>query len=376
MSITTPRHLLIFILAWGLVGGALPSCTPHAQAARIKDLADFQGVRSNPLIGYGIVVGLQATGDSASSLFANRSLAGLLSKLGIVVDPNVLKVTNVAAVMVTADLPPFAHIGEALDVTLSSIGDASNLQGGTLLATPLLGVDGEVYAVSQGPVSIGGFAAATGQGDQVQQNHLTVGRVPSGALIEKEFGIVLEGRKAMRLVLREKDFTTAARIAIALNDKIAAGTAHAFDAGTIEVQIPGDYAMDPVTFLARVEDVEVEPDRTAAVVLNERTGTVVMGAGVRISPVAISHGNLSIRISTRTSVSQPSPFSEVGSTVAFDNSEIVIQEQGANLAIVQGVTIAELIKTLNLVGASPRDLIAILQAIRAAGALQAELRII
>ncbi len=284
--------------------------------------------------------------------------------------------TNVAAVMVTADLPPFARIGEALDVTLSSIGDATNLQGGTLLATPLLGVDSEVYALAQGPVSIGGFAASTSQGDQVQQNHLTVGRIPRGALIEKEVALALEGRKAIRIVLHEKDFTTAARIAIALNEKIAPGTAHAFDAGTIEVQIPSDYAADPVTFLARVEDVEVQPDRTAAVVLNERTGTVVMGADVRISPVAISHGNLSIRISTRTSVSQPAPFSEVGSTVAFDNSEIVIQEQGSNLAIVQGVTIAELIKTLNLVGASPRDLIAILQAIRAAGALQAELRII
>jgi flagellar P-ring protein precursor FlgI len=363
-------------VALTLVVAVALAIAPAARGARIKDLTEFQGVRSNPLIGYGLVVGLQATGDSAASLFANRSLAGLLAKLGIVVDPNVVRVTNVAAVMVTAELPPFARVGEAIDVTLSSIGDAENLQGGTLLATPLLGVDGQVYALSQGPVSTGGFAATSAQGDQVQQNHLTVARIPAGALVERELAVPLEGRERVRLLLREKDFVTSSRIAAALNERMGAGTAHAADAGTVELSVPADSQANPVPFLARVEEVDVEPDRAAVVVLNERTGTVVIGAEVRIGAVAISHGNLSIRISTRTAVSQPGPFAEVGATVAFDNSEVVVQEQGSKLGIVQGVTIGELVRTLNAIGASPRDLIAILQAIRAAGALQAELRII
>ena len=351
-------------------------CPLVSGAARIKDLADFQGIRSNPLLGYGLIVGLQGTGDSAASLFASRSLAGLLSKLGIVVDPKLVKVTNVAAVMVTADLPPFARIGEPLDVTVSSIGDSANLQGGTLLATPLLGVNGEVFALAQGAVSIGGFSATTGQGDRVQQNHPTVGRVPGGALVERELPFSLDDRDSMRLVLHEKDFTTAARMAHEINRKIGGGTARAADSGTIEVRIPSRHQGETVGFLAMVEDIEVRPDRAARVVLNERTGTVVMGAEVRIAAVAIAHGSLTVRISTRTSVSQPAPFSEVGSTVAFDNQEIVVQERGSKMAVVQGVTVAKLVRTLNAIGATPRDLIAILQAIKAAGSLHAELKII
>ncbi len=347
-----------------------------SHATRIKNLGNFQGVRPNPLMGYGLIVGLQGTGDSAASLFANRSLAGLLSKLGIVVDPDELKVTNVAAVMVTAELPPFARIGDTLDVTVSSIGDSDNLQGGTLLATPLLGVDGEVFALAQGAVSIGGFSATTGQGDRVQNNHPTVARIPQGALVERELALELKNRRSIRLILRDKDFTTAARTALELNKKLGHGIAHATDAGTVEISIPDGAQADPVTFLARVEDVEVEPDRSAAIVLNERTGTVVMGSDVRVSAVAIAHGNLSVRISTRTAVSQTAPFAEVGTTVTFDNEEIVVQEQGSNLAVVQGVTIGELVRALNAIGASPRDLIAILQAMKVAGALHAELKII
>jgi flagellar P-ring protein precursor FlgI len=361
--------LLLCFLTWLLFATA-------TDAARVKDLAGFQGVRSNPLIGYGIVVGLQGTGDTATSLFANRSLAGLLAKLGIVVEPNLVNVTNVAAVMVTADLPPFARIGEALDVTVSSIGDSSNLQGGTLLATPLLGVDGEVFALAQGPVSIGGFSTSTGGGDRVGQNHPTVGRIPGGALVERELTVRLDNRESVRLVLHQKDFTTAARVARELNTKLGNGIAHAADAGTVEIRVPESHQNRLVTFLARIEDVKVQPDRSATVVLNERTGTVVMGAEVRISAVAIAHGNLTVRIDNKTSVSQPAPFSEVGTTVAFDNTEIVVQERGTPLAVVQGITIAELVRALNAIGASPRDLIAILQAIKAAGALQAELKII
>ena len=347
-----------------------------AGAVRIKNLVDVQGVRPNPLMGYGIVVGLQGTGDTAASLFTNRSLAGLLAKLGIVVDSNELAVTNVAAVMVTADLPPFARIGEFLDVTVSSIGDSGNLQGGTLLATPLLGVDGQVYALAQGAVSIGGFSVSTGQGDRVQQNHPTVARIPHAAIVERELVIPFAGRKEIRLLLHEKDFTTAARIAVALNQRFGEGTARATDAGAIDIVIPEGYQASPVPFLAQIEEIDVEPGRKARIVLNERTGTVVIGAEVRIGPVAISHGNLSVQISARTNVSQPAPFSETGTTVVFENDEIVVQERGSNLILVQGAAIGELVRTLNSLGASPRDLIAILQAMRAAGVLQAELKII
>jgi flagellar P-ring protein precursor FlgI len=347
---------------------------------RVKDLTDFAGTRTNPLLGYGLVVGLKGTGDSATSLFANRSLAGLLAKLGIVVDPGSVAVTNVAAVMVTAELPAFARVGDALDVTISSIGDSDNLQGGTLLATPLLGVDGEVYALSQGPVSIGGFAASTGQGDRVQQNHPTVARIPRGALVERELAPVLADRDRLRLLLHDKDFTTAHRIALALNRALGGELAHASDAGTVDVSIPEAQRGDPVAFFARIEDVRVEPDRAARVVLNERTGTVVIGADVRISAVAITHGNLTIRVATETRVSQPAPFAEKGDTVVFDNDELVVEEvnspAGSPLLVVQGVTVRELVETLNRLGASPRDLISILQAIRAAGALQAELTLI
>jgi flagellar P-ring protein precursor FlgI len=360
------------VAAFGL---ALALATAPAHAAKVKDLAEIQGVRSNPLLGYGIVVGLQGTGDSSGSLFANRSLAGLLAKLGIVVSPNNLKVTNVAAVMVTATLPPYARTGEALDVTVSSIGDSKSLQGATLLASPLLGVDGQVYALAQGPVTIGGFALAGG-GDSVQQNHTTVGRIPRGAIVERELGYELGERGYVTLILRQKDFTTAARMAAAVNAKLAMPVARAADAGTVEIQIPADARGDPVTFIARIEEVDVVPGGRAAVVVNERTGTVVMGAEVEILPVAIAHGNLSITVSTRTEVSQPAPFAETGATVVFDNEEIVVQEEGSSLILVHGATIGELVRSLNAIGVTPRDLIAILQAVHVAGALQGELRII
>ncbi len=363
-----PLSALALLLALGLCGSA--------NAIQIKNLAEVQGVRSNPLIGYGLVVGLQGTGDSSASLFANQTLAGFLAKLGIVVDPDEVSVTNVAAVMVTADLPPFARIGETVDVTVSSIGDSSNLQGGTLLATTLLGVDGEVYALAEGAISIGGFSVSSNQGDRVQQNHSTVGRIPHAAIVERELVVPFDDRQEIRLLLHEKDFTTAARIAVSLNERFGEETAHATDAGSVQIKVPERYQKHAVPFLAQVEEIEIEPGRIARVVLNERTGTVVIGADVRISAVAISHGNLSVQISARTNVSQPTPFSETGTTVEFENDEIVVQERGSNLVLVQGVAIGELVRTLNSLGASPRDLIAILQAMKAAGVLLAELRII
>jgi len=350
--------------------------TAPVQAARVKDLAEIQGVRSNPLIGYGIVVGLQGTGDSSSSLFANRSLAGLLAKLGIVVRADDLNVTNVAAVMVTAELPAFARVGEAIDVTVSSIGDSKSLQGATLLATPLLAVDGEIYGLAQGAVTIGGFALSGGSGDSVQQNHPTVGRIPRGAIVEREVGYEIHGKESVQLILHDKDFTTAARMADALNSAFEKPLAKARDSGTIEVAIPLEQQSDPVPFLARLQETQVVPGRAAAIVMNERTGTVVMGAEVEISPVAIAHGNLSITVSKRTEVSQAEPLAKQGATVVFQNDEIVVQEQGSKLIVVQGVTIGELVSSLNAIGVTPRDLIAILQAVKAAGALQGQLRII
>jgi flagellar P-ring protein precursor FlgI len=362
-------------LALALALAAALALTGPAGAARVKDLADLQGFRSNPLLGYGLVVGLKGTGDSSGSLFANRSLAGLLSKLGIVVQ-GPLKVTNVAAVMVTSELPPFARVGQTLDVTVSSLGDAQSLQGAMLLATPLLGVDAQVYAVAQGPVTIGGYSAQSAQGDSVQQNHPTVGRTPGGAIVEREIPLELHERASLRLILRQQDLTTAARMALAVNQAIGPGIAHAADAGSVDIEIPQEHRDDPVPFLARIQELSVEPGRAAIVVLNERTGTVVMGSEVELAPVAIAHGALSIRVAARTQVSQPAPFSEKGSTVAFDNDVLVVQEQGSKLAVVQGVTIGELVHSLNSIGASPRDLIAILQAVRAAGALRAELKVI
>ena len=299
-----PLSALALLLALGLCGSA--------NAIQIKNLAEVQGVRSNPLIGYGLVVGLQGTGDSSASLFANQTLAGFLAKLGIVVDPDEVSVTNVAAVMVTADLPPFARIGETVDVTVSSIGDSSNLQGGTLLATTLLGVDGEVYALAEGAISIGGFSVSSNQGDRVQQNHPTVGRIPHAAIVERELVVPFDDRQEIRLLLHEKDFTTAARIAVSLNERFGEETAHATDAGSVQIKVPERYQKHAVPFLAQVEEIEIEPGRIARVVLNERTGTVVIGADVRISAVAISHGNLSVQISARTNVSQPTPFSDDG----------------------------------------------------------------
>jgi flagellar P-ring protein precursor FlgI len=244
-----------------------------------------------------------------------------------------------------------------------------------LLATPLLGVDGEVFALAQGALSIGGFAGSTDSGDSVQQNHPTVGRIPRGALVERELVNTLRDRPTFSLILHEKDFTTAARMADAVNRRVA-GSAHAADAGTVVVSIPESQRANPVPFLALIQELDVTPGRSATVVLNERTGTVVIGSEVSIAAVAITHGNLSIRVGTRTEVSQPAPFAKAGDTVVFDNAEIVIQEEGSSLVLVQGVTIGELVRALNSTGATPRDLIAILQAVKAAGALQAELKII
>lgn len=353
-----------------LLAVALP-----CQAVRVKDIASIRGVRENQVIGYGLVVGLNGTGDKSGTEFTVRSLASMLAKLGIGVDPNTIDVKNVAAVMVTSNLPAFSRNGSRIDALISSIGDAASLEGGTLLMTPLFGTDGEVYAIAQGPISVGGFSAGGGGGSSVQKNHPTVGRIVNGATIEKELLHALEGQE-IQLALGAADFTTALRAASAINERMGARVAHAQDAGTLRILVPEARSQDLVRFVAEIEAVEFEPDARAVVVLNERTGTVVMGADVRIAEVAVSHGSLSITVSATNSVSQPAPFSE-GETVEVQNDEIEAIEEGAALALVGGgVSIAELVRGLNAMGVSPRDLIAILQTIKASGALAADLEIL
>ncbi|MBW2515219.1 MAG: flagellar basal body P-ring protein FlgI [Deltaproteobacteria bacterium] len=361
---------------WALIVSTV--LVAEAAAVRIKDIADIKGVRQNQLVGYGLVVGLEGTGDSDSALFTIQSLASLLEKMGVTVQTSDIDdVENVAAVMVTADLPAFASLGSRLDVLVSSIGDAENLQGGTLLFTPLRAADGNVYAVAQGPVSTGGFAVSGNSGDQVQKNFPTVGRVVGGALVEKELHSNFNQKNALTLALKDPDFTTASRVAQAINRAFYSQLAHTENAGSIRVTVPENYLGNTVQFVTMIESLGVTPDMVSKVVVNERTGTVIMGENVRIATIAIAHGNLSIQINESQDVSQPLPFSRGGETVVTPESEIVVQEGKNPIFLVEsGVSIGEVVKALNALGVSPRDLIAIFQALKAAGALQAELEII
>jgi flagellar P-ring protein precursor FlgI len=348
-----------------------------AQAARIKDIANIRGVRQNQLFGYGLVVGLDGSGDGNKSLFTVQSLASMLEKMGVTIDPDDLKVKNVAAVMITADLPPFARTGSRIDVLVNSIGDAKNLQGGTLLLTPLKGADGKVYAVAQGPVSTGGFSYGKGTGTGVQKNFPTVANIVGGALIEREIANNFNERELLTLALHAPDFTTATRMAQAINAAFGDVLAHAPDAGTIEVKVPDLYRGRSVELVALIENIGVTPDIVSKIIINERTGTVIMGENVRIATIAIAHGNLSIQVNRQDNVSQPLPFSRGGQTVVTSDRDMVVQEGSNPLFLVEsGVSIGEVVRALNALGVSPRDLIAIFQALKAAGALQAELQII
>ena len=347
-------------------------------AARIKDLVNLEGVRSNQLLGYGLVTGLNGTGDDDATVFTNQSLASMLQRLGVTIAPELIediKAENVAAVMVTAELPPFARAGNRLDVEVSSIGNAESLRGGTLLMTPLKGPDGRVYAVAQGEVSVGGYSFGGNAGGGAKKNHPTVGRIAGGALVEAEIPMALLDGGRIRAALRSPDFSTADRIVRAINAAAGAGTARALDAGTLEILLPPSARDDPVHFLSEIEGLEVRPDTYARVVLNERTGTVVMGENVRISTVAVSHGNLSIRIKERYGVSQPRALAQ-GRTVVVPDTEVRVKEEKRKLMVVpEGVSIGEVVQALNAIGVAPSDLIAIFQAIQAAGALQGELKI-
>ncbi|RME81400.1 MAG: flagellar basal body P-ring protein FlgI [Zetaproteobacteria bacterium] len=340
----------------------------------MKDLADFAGVRGNALVGYGIVVGLNGTGDSATSApFTVSSIVAMLEKLGVNVRgfASRLKPKNAAAVIVTAELPPFARPGTRIDVHVSSLGDAKSLRGGELLATPLVGGDGQVYAVAQGPVLVGGFAAG-GQAASTTVNHPTVGRIPQGARVERPAPRAFDrGQAVVVLQLHRPDFTTALRMAEAINAVFGAEIAEAVDAGTVEVK---NIQHDAVRLAARIEQIELATDQPTVVIVDERTGTVVMGGEVSLDPVAVSHGDISVTIREQPQVSQPAPFSE-GETTTVPRTNVEVKEEKAKLVMLdRQPKLKDLVAALNAVGASPSDLIAVLQALKAAGALHAELR--
>lgn len=368
------KRLWVCAILSGLVFSVLP---PSADAVRIKDMTSIEGVRDNTLIGYGLVVGLNGTGDKAGTTFTIQALVSMLNKMGVFLDPSTVKVKNVAAVIVTAKLPPFMKTGGRVDVVVSSLGDATSLNGGTLLLTPLRGPDQQVYAVSQGPISVGGFVG--GDASKIQKNHPTVGTIGGGALVEREVDSGFESLEYVRLLLRNQDHTTATRVAQAINARMGRETtAITVDAGTVRFQVPERYLGRVTDLMAVVEVLDVEVDTPARVVVNERTGTIVMGHQIRISDVAVSHGNLTIRVQQRLKVSQPLPFGPEGSTtVVVPEEEISISEENDKLTVLrEGATIGGVVRGLNEIGVSPRDMVSILQAIKAAGALQGELEII
>lgn len=348
---------------------------PALGQVRIKDIAGVQGVRSNQLIGYGLVVGLDGTGDSNSTIFTAQSVVNALQKMGVTVSQSSVKVKNVAAVMVTADLPPFARNGNRIDVTVSSMGDARSLQGGTLLQTPLQGADNEVYAVSQGPISIGGFNFAAG-GSKVQKNHVSAGRIPGGAIVEREVPSSFSDGRSIQIDLKDPDFTTANRIAEAITAKMTGASATATDPSTVQVMLPTNGSTNLVRFMAQVESLTVTPDTAAKIVVNERTGTVVIGGEVRVSPCAIAHGSLQVKVDNTPVVAIPPPFSRNGKPVVLPQKDVTIKENPAQLAAVSSnTTVEQLVKALNGMGVTPRDLIAILQAMRAAGHISADVEV-
>jgi len=364
--------LAILLLGTGLIAGP-------ARAERIKDVATLQGVRSNQLIGYGLVVGLDGGGDkNTSSPQTEQSLRNLLTQLGVVVPPiQRLKPKNVAAVSLTAELPPFAKPGMRIDVTVSSIGDAKELRGGTLLMAPLKGADGQVYAVAQGDLIVGGMSASGADGSSVTVNIPTAGRIPGGATVERAVATPFASGDSLTLNLRDGDFTTAKRVADAINKSVGAGVAQAIDASSIRVHAPMD-ASERVDFVATIENLEVRSaDAVARVIVNARTGTVIINSAVRVSPAAVSHGNLIVTISENPQVSQPQPFAR-GRTVVTPQSDVQVAQEGGNRMFVfrPGVSLDALVRAVNQVGAAPGDVVAILDALKRAGALKAELVVI
>ncbi|MFH0810003.1 MAG: flagellar basal body P-ring protein FlgI [Pseudomonadota bacterium] len=365
------RRLVVALLLLALLPGM-------AWATRLKDITRVRGVRSNQLVGYGLVVGLKGTGDKQQVTFTMQALANMAERLGgLKVSTGTLRAQNVATVMITAELPPFATVGNNLDITVSSVGDCQSLQGGTLLLAPLKGIDDQIYALAQGPVVVGGYAVGGAGGGGAQKNHPTVARIVGGATVEREIPVALASSGSLLLALEQPDFTTAERVAQVVNGHLGGAWAQALDAGRIKLAVPPSYRERPALLLAELERLEVCPDTIAKIVLNERTGTVVMGENVRLSTLAVAHGNLSIVVKEQVNVSQAQPLAPGGQTVATPETNVQVQEGENKLVLIPaGVSIGEIVRGLNAVGVTPRDLITIFQAMKAAGALQAELEVI
>jgi len=356
-----------------LVAGLGLAASASAAPVRVKELVDVQGVRDNSIFGYGLVVGLAGTGDTPMVLFTSQSISGMLGRLGIRIDPKDVMVRNVAAVMVTARLPSYARPGTHLDVNVGSMGDARSLAGGVLLVTPLTGPDGQVYAIAQGPVQAGGFDMRS-SGSRIQKNQPTSGTVPNGASIERAVLANL-AKGPLVLGLRRPDFTTALRISDAINKALGGESAHAMDPATIEVKPAPEWKDKLVGLLAKIEALEVDPDQRARIVVSERTGTIVAGEGVRIRPVAVAHGGLSISVTQTPFASQPNPLTR-GRTVTGRTANVEAQEaNGRAVALPATTSVEDLVKALNMIGVGPRDLVAVLQAMKAAGAIDADLEV-
>lgn len=400
-----PRLRRLLLAALAALALLLPA-GPSLALSRIKDIADFEGVRDNLLVGYGLVVGLNGTGDSLNNaIFTRESLIGMLERMGVNARDNALRTANVAAVMVTATLPPFARQGSRIDVQVAALGNSKSLLGGTLLVTPMLGADGEVYAVAQGSVASGGFSAA-GQAASVTKGVPTAGRVASGAIVEREVGFDLDKLKTVNLMLRNPDFTTARRVADVIDGYFKSNAAKPLDPSTVQLSLPPGFKGDVVSMLTDIEQLRVEPDEVARVVIDEANGVIVMGENVRISTVAVAQGNLTVRVTETPQVSQPNPFSPTGQattpvdpgtglptgpgannvqfapgggaqTVVVPRTKVDVDEQAnRRMAVLPaGVSLQELVNSLNALGVGPRDMISILQAIKTAGALQAEIEL-
>ncbi len=376
-SIFGVRHAIFAVFVFAIFSIAMV-WSAHAKTSRIKDIVDIEGVRDNQLVGYGLVVGLNGTGDSlGNSPFTDQSLNAMLERLGVSVRDQNLNTANVAAVMVTATLPPFSNQGSRIDVAISSLGDATSLRGGTLLVTPLLAADGEVYAVAQGPISISGF---TIQGDaaNLTQNTPTAGRIAEGAIVEREINFKLEELQSVRLALKNPDFTTARRIEQAINGFTSSSISKAENSASVVLRRPSNYDGTIVDLITDIEQLPIQPDQPARVVISERSGVIVMGADVKISDVAIAQANLTVRITETPQVSQANPFAEGGETVVVPRTDLEVNNgDDVKLALLEtGVTLQDLVTGLNRLGMQPRDIITIIQAIKAAGALQADIEVL
>ena len=364
----------LILLIFGVFLLSLFLAPSAAKAVRIKDIASFSGVRDNQLIGYGLVVGLSGTGDKKDSAFTMRSMVNMLEKMGVRVDMKQMKPKNVAAVMVTGRMPVSAKPGTRMDVTVSSLGDSTSLLGGVLIQTPLKGVDGKVYALAQGALTVGGFSVAGNQA-QAQKNITTVAQVPGGAIVERGVPFEFNSQSSLTLSMHAPDFSTTNQVVERINQALGGAFARSVDISTVTLDIPQDFKGNIVPLMASLENIEITPDSAAKVVVDEKTGTIILGRDVRISRVAVAHGNLQVMVRENEDVSQPGPFSG-GSTAVTSSTDIATREEQRNLNILEGATLQELVDALNSVGATPRDLISILRSMKAAGALHAHLEVI